>query len=95
MSIAAKLGTMRKAQSFTVYPMGSDGSITVQSDKSIGVFNPATGKGLLNTKGGYFIHLSRSAGAVPYEFPADFVTACIAAVPKKGAQIGGGIVVIA
>ena len=29
MSIAAKLLNMRKAQSFTVYPLGEDGNITV------------------------------------------------------------------
>ena len=56
--VTAKLGNMRKSQDFIVYPHqeGSD-KIVVQSDKSIGMIDPKTGTGILNTKGCYFPHL--------------------------------------
>ena len=86
-SVTAKLGTMRKPQEFTVYPWIPGKPMTVQSDKSIGEFDPETGKGKLNTKGCYFPHLMF---AQPYEFPKDFVIAC-----KVAAFDGNQPVVIA
>lgn len=71
--IKGKLGAQRKAQEYSVSPR-SDGLYMVQSSKAIGVFDPATGKGVLNIKGCYFAHLSATMGAKPYEFPKDFVT---------------------
>ena len=89
-SIEGKFANMRKAQRFTVYPRSTsaradDNRIIVQSDKSIGMFDPATGAGVLNTKGQYFPHLSF---AVPFQFPAEFVQACIEAQPQRGDIIG-------
>lgn len=72
----AKLANMRKEQDF-LPQLTSGGRIIVQSDKSIGSFDPATGEGKLNTKGCYFPHL---AIATPYKFPPDFVKACIEAL---------------
>jgi hypothetical protein len=46
-SVHAKFGKMRKAQEFLVRPR-SDGTIQVQSDKSIGLFDPGTCLGVLN-----------------------------------------------
>lgn len=90
--ISAQLGTMRKPQDFCVNPKqaGSD-DIIVQSDKAIGRFDPATGKGVLSQKGCYFFHLTAGGGAKPYDFPADFVEQCVARVPKSGDCIGGGV----
>ena len=84
--ITAKLGNMRKPQDFIVYPQsGSTDVIIVQSDKSIGMFDPDTGKGKLNTRGNYFPHLHY--GQV-YQFPKEFVKECIEAQPKPGDLIG-------
>lgn len=88
--VVGKLGSMRKDQEFTVRPR-SDGTILVQSDKSIGVFNFRTGKGMLNTKGHYFTDLSPGSGVVAFEFPAEFVAACLEACPPLGSEtkVGG------
>lgn len=86
--VIAKLGNMRKPQEFTVYPFNDgDKTITVQSDKSIGQFDPITGKGVLNSKGSnakYFMHLLPHYGAVPFDFPLEFVEQCKTVQPKKG-----------
>lgn len=90
--LKAKLGKMRKEQEFSVYPATEDGQIIVQSDKAIGQFDPATGLGVLNSKGSnskYFAHLTEFMGAEPYQFPLEFVEACKATQPKKGDMIGG------
>jgi hypothetical protein len=95
--ITAKLGNMRKPQEFSVYPFNDgDRTITVQSDKSIGQFDPITGKGVLNSKGSnakYFMHLSPSYGAVPFDFPLDFVEQCKAKQLKKGDKVNGVVII--
>lgn len=91
-TVSAKLANMRKPQEFVIYPDRGDGTVLVQSDKSIGQFDKATGKGLLNTKGCYFVHL-HMRGVIEYQFPEDFVKACIAAIPQPGDEIGPGIIV--
>ena len=73
--LLAKLGTMRKPQAFSVRPM-SDGRIHIQSDKSCGAFDFRTGRGTLNTKGTYFVHLY-GAGAEQVVYPPAFVQACL------------------
>ncbi len=78
--VEAKLGSMRKPQSFIVQPM-SDGRIMVQSDKRIGVFDFRTREGVLSTKGPHFPHLTAALGAVRYTFPAEFVAECLDACP--------------
>lgn len=85
--VYAKLGKMRKEQDFIVQPR-SDGTIMVQSDRSIGVFDFKTGKGKLNTKGCYFTHL---ATAEPFDFPPEFVQACLEVCPSQGGEttVGG------
>lgn len=93
MYLTVKLGNMRKAQEFLVLPTKPGEKIIVQSDKSIGCFNPDTGKGILNTKGCHFPHLNKMLGAVEYQFPTDFVEACKANIPKSGSEIGPGVYV--
>lgn len=85
--VSAKLANMRKPQEFMV-TMSDKGNIMIQSSKSIGMFNPETGKGLLNVKGCYFVHLSTLGGAKPYEFPAEFIAECKEALVKKGDLMG-------
>lgn len=92
-TVTAKLANMRKPQEFVVYPREAGEPVVVQSGKSIGRFDPTTGEGVLNTKGCYFPHLSKALGAQPYTFPQDFVTACIAAYPLPGDEIGPGVYV--
>lgn len=86
-----KLGNMRKAQEWIV-TCTDKGNVIVQSDKSIGSFNPMNGGlGKLNTKGAYFVHL---ATAQPFQFPADFMQACMSSVMvKPGDTLGGGCVI--
>jgi hypothetical protein len=87
---------MRKPQNFSVAPM-SDGRIMIQSDKSIGMFDPETGAGVLNIRGCYFPHLHAALGAKPITFPADFVAECVKVLPTPGGQTslaGGAIVVV-
>lgn len=92
--VVGKLAKMRKPQKFSVHPR-SDGTIQVQSDKSIGVFDFRTRKGVLNTKGSYFPHLSPALGAVEFEFPADFVKACLAACPAQDSETTrGGVTIV-
>lgn len=81
--VSAKLGNMRKPQDFIVLPVkrGDDPLLMIQSDKSIGIFNYRTGEGRLNTKGCYSPHL---AMAKPFNFPMDFVAACLEAAPSLG-----------
>ena len=91
-TVSAKLANMRKEQEFVVYPFKlGEHFVTVQSDKSIGQFDIETGKGVLNTKGSYFPHLS--FGALPYQFPPEFVMACLEAQPGSGDLIGGTVYV--
>jgi hypothetical protein len=81
-SIRAKLGTMRVPQDFTVLSQGEN--IIIQSSKSIGIFDPKTGHGLLNTTGTYAPYLSPALGAVPYTFSRDVVAAALAVCPPHG-----------
>jgi len=92
-TVTAKLATMRKPQNFVIYPFKpeSNGTITVQSEKAIGRFDPVTGQGVLNSKGQsykYFVHLMPQMGAVPYTFPREFVDECVASQPQSGDSIG-------
>ena len=92
LEVTSKLAGMRKAQGFVVYPRKAfGGDFIVQSDKAIGSFDPQTGKGVLNWRGSnskYFVHLSQSLGAEPYQFPDVFIAACMVAEPKSGDLIG-------
>lgn len=90
----AKLASMRKDQTFTVYPM-SDDRVMVQSVKAIGVFNPATRAGILNVKGNSYIHLSPRMGAVSYTFPQSFVDECMRILPAPGSVTALGGVTVA
>lgn len=87
--VTAKLGKMRKPQTFHVSPM-SDGNVMIQSAKSIGTIDPHTGRGRLNTAGPYFPHL---AVAAAFQFPAEFVTEVLDACPPMGSVtvLGGGV----
>ena len=84
--ITAKLGNMRKEQDF-ICQKTDKGNYLVQSDKSIGMFD-SEGKGILNTRGHYFPHLSVQLGAQPFQFPAWFVAQVKEFYPEVGELIG-------
>jgi hypothetical protein len=92
--VRGKLATMRKPRDWSVSPV-DDGSIMVQADGAIGQFDFRSRKGILNTKGEYFPHLSPALGAKPYEFPAEFVRLCLEACPGLGSESSrGGVTVV-
>lgn len=101
-TVTAKLATMRKAQEFVVYPrptnVGADYNLVmVQSDKAIGRFDQTTGKGILNYKGSnskYGHDLAPERGAIPFQFPQDFIDQCLDIQPKKGDVLCNGILTI-
>ena len=88
----AKLGNMRKAQNFIVYPEGGDPDlITIQSDKRICRFHKDTGKGMLSDgKGGHpgSHRLSEFLGAKPVIVSASIIAECV--VPQSGEEIVKG-----
>jgi hypothetical protein len=96
--ITAKIGNMRKAQEFVVYPLSkgetTPTTVTIQSDTRIAVFETATGRGMLSkakSSGAYFMHLSAALGATPFVAGPDLVLAALAAQPKSGDEIGPGV----
>jgi hypothetical protein len=92
--VRGKLANMRKPQTFIVQP-ASDGTIYVQSEKSTGKFDFRTRKGVLNTRGTTFAHLTPMLGAVEFEFPTDFVKACLEACPAQDSETTrGGVTVV-
>jgi hypothetical protein len=95
MHINAKLGKMRKAVDWIVYPAKKDGRIVIQADHRIAVFhNDGSNKGLLSKycpTGAYFVHLSPACGATVVDIPQDVVDAALAAQPQSGDVIGAGV----
>ena len=98
-TVTAKLSHMAKAQVFIVEPLAPNADdyekqfITIRSHRSIGFFHRETGRGYLNWRGGkhyYHSHLATALGAEEYQFPADFVQACIDALPQPGDEIASG-----
>jgi len=83
--VTAKLGAMRKPQEFLPHRT-ANGTVVVQSDKSIGTLDLSTGQGRFTTKGCYFPHL---ALAEPFTFPAEFVEAVKRAVAIFDSYNGG------
>lgn len=102
--ISAKLGNMRKAADWVVYPNASpspnaggvDGAlvIQIQSDHRIAQFNSVTGRGWLSkhkSNGAYGPDLLPILGATPVVVPADVIAAALDAKPKSGDEIGPGV----
>lgn len=97
-SVMAKLGNMRRAQDFTVYPNQDNNQIVIQSDKRIAAFDKFTGQGLLSDgKGGHqgFIKLSPVLGAKEITVSQEFIQECLKAQTPQGERIsiGGGVYV--
>jgi hypothetical protein len=87
-SVTWKFPPRRKAEEFSIYKPDSQGLIVFQSDKSIGIVDPITGKGKLylgKSGGAYFAHLMFGT---PVKFPEEFVSLLVADAPKSGDLIG-------
>lgn len=94
-SVTCKLGNMRKAVDWVLYPQKAESlnKVIIQCDKRIAEVNLDTGKAMLSTgKGGHngFMHLSPSLGAVEVDVPADTVAELkrLVATNKPGEGIG-------
>lgn len=87
--VFAKLATMKKEQDFVVM-RDNFGHYQVQSGKSIGRFD-GKGRGILNTQGCYFHHLTVFGGVKAYLFPAEFVQECQELFMLPGEAIGVGV----
>ena len=94
--ITLKLGNMRKAADFVVYPKGeNDTHLLLQSDKRIARVEIATRKGILSSgKGGHpgFMAL-QLPGTMPIELSAEQLAEALGAQPKSGDKIGDGVYV--
>lgn len=100
--VIAKLGTMRKEREWLVQAT-SDDRIIVQGSKpgkpgystpyadAIGCFDVTGKNGRLTTKGGYFPNLPF---AQPFEFPPEFVRACLEICQPLDAVGDYGVAVI-
>lgn len=95
--IIAKLGKMRKAVDWVVYPAGTaENVIIIQSDKRIAFFDATTGKGRLSPSCSYpYFPLVNATGSEAIEVSPEFIQECRNAQARKGDTIGGGVVRIA
>ncbi len=90
-NVTGKMGNMRKAQSWVIYPLkeGEDGNERlIQCDKRIAKVNLETGKAILSSgKGGHqgFAQLSAFLGAVEVDCPQDLIDQIKAFKPQVGA----------
>lgn len=94
--LSLKLGTMRKAADFLVYPGTDDTRIMIQSDTRIAVVDAGTGRGILSrgvSSGAYGVHLSAAAGATVIQVAPDVVDAIKQARPQPGDSLGPGVII--
>lgn len=85
--VTCKLGNMRKADEFVIYPLDSANpeTVLIQADKRIAKVHLASGKALLSDgKGGHqgCVKLSKSLGAKVIDVPPDVLAALRAEVAK-------------
>lgn len=101
MTIVAKLGNMRKAQEWTVYPKSSaqvgKQDIVIQSDTRIAQINQETKTAVLSQphkNGSYFLDLLQLRGAMfDVPVPQEVIDAALAAQPKSGDEVGPGVTI--
>jgi hypothetical protein len=101
-SINFKIGNMRKAVDWTVYPASrtagqGDPTLFVQSDKRALSINLTTKKGMLSNGKGHpgFISVMKFLGATEVSVPDEIIALCLGAQPKSGDTLGsaGSVVV--
>jgi len=95
--ISLKLGNMRKAAEFIVYPhKHGDTELMIQSDKRIAKINLTTGKGVLSSgKDSHpgFHCLLPFFNPLPIEVDAAVIEQLKGIQPKSGDEIGRGVYV--
>lgn len=102
MHITAKLGNMRKAVEWTVYPAQKDGRVVLQSSTRIAAFGGPDGsippgKALLSKRhpgGAYFVHLSPMCGATLVDIHSTVIEEALEAMPQSGDLIGGVVRIV-
>ncbi len=91
-----KLGPMRKAKDWVVYPRKTgESKLVLQCDDRIALIDPDTKKGLLSKSCNYpgFAMLSTALGAKVIEVADEVVAQALAAQPRSGDEIGPGVYV--
>ena len=96
--ITCKLGNMRKAKEWVVYPQATnkdpDGTFLIQCDTRIAKVDAASCKAILSVNkpsGAYCMHLSPSLGATIVDVPKELVEAIKEAQPKSGDHTGQAV----
>ena len=90
-TVSVKIGNMRKAQNFVVYPGSDDATLSVQSDTCYAKIDVATGKArFANVPGGAYSHSLIFKGK-DIIVPPEIVEQFKAAKPKSGDCIGGNV----
>ena len=107
-NITAKLGNMRKAKDWVVYPApksvvasindpdAPSGSLLIQCDTRICRFDIGTGVGTLSahkSNGAYGTDLMGFRGATQVVVPPEVIADALGAQPKSGDAIGPGVYV--
>lgn len=93
-----KLGGMRKADSFIVYPPNAEDPdrFLAQGSRTIVLFRVGEPKGIVNWRGSnpkYGPHLNPALGAELVEIPQEFKALCMEFRPGSGDEIGPGVTV--
>ena len=94
--LTIKLGTMRKAKDWVVYPRKTgETRLILQCDDRIALIDPDSKKGLLSKSCGYpgFHMLSTQLGAKAIEVADEVIAQAITLQPKAGDEIGPGVYV--
>lgn len=97
--VTLKIGNMRKAQDFVVYPDKGGGEITIQSNDCIAKVNAETGETFwARNKGGAYPHhlftrFRGNLGSGTITLTADELQSVKDAQAQKGDQIGPGVFV--
>lgn len=89
----AKLGNMRKAKDWIVYPRDENPTVIVQCNDRIAAINPETKKAILSksTTNPGFIYLNPKLGATVIDVPEEIIALALGAEPKPGEEIGPGV----
>jgi len=98
-TVHGKLGNMRKAVDWTVYPASYNASkskaegaqmLFIQSNKRACAINVKTGEGMLSNGRGHpgFHSTMPALGAKEIDVPREFIDECLSAEPKSGDTIG-------
>jgi hypothetical protein len=86
-TISWKPPTRRKEEEFVIYKAAEDGTVVIQSGKSICQIDLSTKKMVANIKGQdskYFVHLNESLGAVNMDCPDELFNAIKENIPQAG-----------